>query len=363
VSFVQPRIPPWKFILADATTSPPTALGELFGAHNKHLTLALNKSGSFSFDMSMRRRMAALIQPITTCIIAYKHAQPMWSGPVWTIDEKLPEGSMSVNAVGWFELLNNRILRDAVSYSNTVGGTIALNLLNIINGIGATRITSDATQVHDTQTRSRDYTRWQNLGAAITELSEIENGFDFMIDPLTRVMSFWPSPTLGGPNSPTPLWHDRTNVVFGYRFGPDNVASFGRNTDASQTMNTIFVSGKNATYGPGSDAASVAAFGIFEEQVALSDIADVNVLTAFGAAEVTLRRTPRVIYSVTPFPATSSKRAPDPLFDYGIGDQVYLTAYYPPRVSIQNQAVRVFGMDITIDDNGNETLGPLQVSP
>ena len=48
---------------------------------------------------------------------------------------------------------------------------------------------------------------------------------------------------------------------------------------------------------------------------------------------------------------------PDPLVDYGLGDQVYLTAKYPPRIEISNQAVRVFGMDITIDDEGNERLG------
>jgi hypothetical protein len=153
-------------------------------------------------------------------------------------------------------------------------------------------------------------------------------------------------------------------VVFAYRWGPDNLSAFQRQIDASQIMNTIYVSGATATYGPGTDAASIAAYGAFEEQVSLSDVYDVNVLTAYGAEEITFRRNPRIIYSVTPFPVGSAKkRVPDPLIDYGLGDQVYLTAKYPPRLSLSNQAVRVFGMDITIDEEGNEKLGALQLSP
>ena len=356
--------PTWKFILADSTTSPPTLIGELMAAKSRHLVLALDKPGSASFDMTMRHILADKIQPITTCIIAYKYNQPMWSGPVWTIDEQIDTGSMTVNAVGWFELLNHRILHDQKSYINTVGGSIALDLLNTTNAVTPTRIISDATQVHDTQQRSRDYARWQNIGAAITELSEIENGFDWIIDPITRTLSFYPSPSLSVTNPVSPVWHDRTTVVFGYGWGPNNIANLQRQIDSSQLMNTIYVSGKNGTYGPGTDPASIAAYGAFEEQVSLSDIADVNVLTAYGAEEITFRSTPRIIYSVTPFPRASAvNRVPDPLIDYGLGDQVYLTAEYLPRIQIQNQAMRVFGMDITIDDEGNEKLGALQLSP
>lgn len=358
------HVPTWKFILADSTVSPLKRIGELMAAKSRQLTLALDKSGSLTFQMSMGHQMAEQIQPITTSIIAYKYNQPMWSGPVWTIDEDVTNDNMTVNAVGWFELLNHRILHDQKSYITAVGGSIALDLLTITNTAAAPWfITSDATQVHDTQTRSRDYDRWQNVGAAITELSEIENGFDFVIDPITRVMSFYSSPSLGGPNPPTPVWHDQKDAVFSFGWGPDNISDFTRQTDASQIMNTIFVSGKNGTYGPGTDTASIAAYGAFEEQVSLSDIADVNVLTAYGAEEVTFRKTPRVIYSITPFPRHSAPlRVPDPLVDYGLGDQVYLTAVRPPRVLIQNQAVRVFGLDINIDDEGNEKLGALQLS-
>ena len=284
--------------------------------------------------------------------------------PVWTIDENITTASMTVNAVGWFELLNHRILHDQKSYITTVGGSIALDLLNTTNAVAPTRIISDSSQVHDTQVRTRNYDRWSNIGAAITELSEIENGFDFVIDPITRTLSFYPSPSLSVSNPVSPVWHDRTSVVFASGWGPDNIQELQRQTDSSQMMNTIFVSGKNATYGPGTDPASIAAYGAFEEQVSLSDVADANVLTAYGAEEITFRSTPRIIYSVTPFPRASAPgRVPDPLIDYGLGDQVYLTAVYPPRIQIYNQALRVFGLDIQIDDEGNERLGALQLSP
>ena len=104
--------PTWKFILADSTTSPPTLIGELMAAKSRHLILALDKAGSASFYMTMHHLLADQIQPITTCIIAYKYSQPMWSGPVWTIDENITSATMTVSAVGWFELLNHRILHD-----------------------------------------------------------------------------------------------------------------------------------------------------------------------------------------------------------------------------------------------------------
>jgi len=360
---IVPYMPTWKFVLADATQSPPKLIGELMSAKSRHLQIALNKPGSASFQMTMHHLLADAIQPITTCIIAYKYNVARWSGPVWTIDEDVTSATMTVNAVGWYELLNHRILHDQKSYTSVVGGSIALDLLSTTNAVAATRLTMAAGNVHDTQTRSRDYPRWQNIGAAIQELIEIENGFDLIIDPITRVLSTYPSPTLGA-GTPGPTWNDRKNVVFGYGWGPDNVANLQRQTDASQTMNSIYVSGKNATYGPGTDAASIAAYGAFEEQVSLTDVADVNVLTAYGAAEITFRKNPRIIYSITPFPQGSApERVPDPLVDYNLGDQVYLTAKYPPRIKISNQAVRVFGFDINIDDEGNEKLGALQLSP
>ena len=45
--------------------------------------------------------------------------------------------------------------------------------------------------------------------------------------------------------------------------------------------------------------------------------------------------------------------------DYDIGDIVYLTAKYG-ALNIERQAVRVFGVSIDIDNEGNEKIGEIK---
>jgi ribosomal protein L5 len=45
-----------------------------------------------------------------------------------------------------------------------------------------------------------------------------------------------------------------------------------------------------------------------------------------------------------------------------VGDQVHLVAKHSPRVNV-DQMVRIFGMDIQIDNEGNERLGALKLAP
>jgi len=352
----------WKWILADTETL--DQIGELDKASSKRLQLALNKAGGASWNLPMTDKMAKEVQVINTSLMAHKFDAEtglwklVWSGPVWTANSDLPNAQLSVTAVGWYELLMHRVLHEIKAYTGGLytGGGIAQALLAYTNAVHPTLIVPGTNT--DTQIRNHSFAQWEVIGSGIDELSNVENGFDWTIHPQTREFN-----TKGSSE-----FRDLEDVVFGYGWGPDNVAQFGRTIDSSVTMNKIFVTGRASTY-ESPDGPTISQYGLFEEQASLQDVVDPDVIEAYAAGEIVYRGQPRVIYSITPFPATSHKgRVPRPFLDYDIGDKTYLTAKYQgdpevqPLIQIQNQAVRVFGMNVSIDDTGNEKLDALQLT-
>jgi hypothetical protein len=108
----------------------------------------------------------------------------------------------------------------------------------------------------------------------------------------------------------------------------------------------------------------MASYGIWENQQSLSDITDVNVLAAFANAEVAVRSTPKIVYKILPHPyAPDHTHVPQPFVDYRIGDVIYVTAKYSPRILINKQAMRVYGISLSVGDDGAERISSLQVSP
>lgn len=360
----------WSFHLIVSETM--ERLGELDQARGRSLQLIYNRSGNAAFTIPINDDLFAEAEPVKHGIAVYRNNVPIWSGMIWTNDDQLPQDRVGVTCVGWFETLNHRILRRDVSYPRfstvplkiTGGGVVFLDpysvetddayhpggLLTIANAQHDTWISEGIDS--DQMERIVSYTRGQSIGQAITDLSDTEAGFNFTIDPITRQMHIknWSE------------YEDKTDsVVFGYNWGPNNLAALGRQTDASTMANRVTSFGK---YGGGlaEDIPSQEEYQLFEEEVQLSDVVDPNVLLAYSGGEVLLRKTPRILYSPAPFPWVAG-RTPQPFVDYGLGDKVLFTAKKGERVNVIGQAVRVFGMNVTITEEGNEKLDALQIVP
>lgn len=361
-----PRL--WRFILADSTTM--QNIGEIYSP-NFNLDLALNRPGSCQFNIPMNDDLAPEVLQFITCVKAYRKDQLVWSGYVLTTDDVAHENVLTVNAMGWFEALNRRNLRVEVKFENNTwtGGAIALNLLNRANNqrigplsainpdgdglIMPTKMIIGSTT--DSQIRNRVYPKWQNIGQAIVDLASIENGIDFEVNPATRVFNAYPS-SFG-----SPLRRDRPQAQFGYNWGPNNLRTFSRQIDGSTLTTQVHA------WGPYGLATAVnpeaaALYGLFEEQINLSEIKDINLLQAYASGEVALKSAPRTLFSMNPFPYDGTGRVPEPFVDYKIGDQVYFTAKAEKRINIERQAIRVYGMKLTVDAEGNENLEDLQLS-
>lgn len=204
---------------------------------------------------------------------------------------------------------------------------------------------------------------FQNIGQEIIQLSNLENGFDIWIDPSTRVMNLYHQAVVGnviGRGS-----NKTSSVLFGYGTRPDNVLSLRETTDPSWMVNWIAVQGKSttqSTYQGATDSSSVSTYYAFDESVQLGEVSDVNVLTAYANAEIAIRSSPRKIYEFVPVMSTPTFPVFRPFIDYDLGDVVSLSARVG-SISFANQAIRIYGFDLTFDEEGNEIVSSLQTSP
>jgi hypothetical protein len=411
------NIAQWKFVLARSSDLRP--LGELMQARNRSLTLELNASGSASFNIPMDDELGWQIQPREYAVLCYRHgstvAKLAWSGYVNTIEEDITGNRMTVNCTGWLDRFATRtthrnliiairddadligfLIFDAtlpgidVSTPSTgpwptfsSGVTSATHFDGAVmnwpansspnnpawvewGGVVPNEGPGGATAYVALTGAARRSANWQkhqvNVLQAIIDLTNTENGCDIYIDPLSRKFYVYRKRQVirNGTVPGVPA------VVFGHGWGPQNIAQMGRTIDGSTVVNWALVNGgPGTTPAVAADAASQSAYGVIEEVVSLTDqvgeAANITLAT-YANADILFRSTPRQIYSFTPFNWTRDSSIPEPLVDYNVGDLVKLGVVAKPRVNIRSD-VRVYGMSFSIDDEGNEKIGTLKVSP
>lgn len=370
----------YKFILASAVDL--SNIGELTQARSRTFEVKLNSPGNASFTVPMNDELSANIWPLSSALKIYRTGSTgqklVWSGYVNTIDEDATNNHMQINCVGWQERLSKRFLRQRLIYANVDDGDLVMNLLAQANtspfpdayaptvpaGSNPNNSTwlawggklpnegAGGATAYTTALRNRTYELYQSIGQSINELVGIENGCDVWVDPATRMLY---------------VYRKRrrilTNTVFGFGWGPNNIQQFNRTLDGSTVTNYYLATGRTGVTGQYQhDAASQGSYNLIEEMQNLADVSDTNILNAYAGGEILMRAQPRQIFNVTPFPYSTDKGVPEPFVDYDVGDQARLVAKKMPRLNVDQQ-VRVFGIQVGVDEEGNERLGALQLSP
>jgi hypothetical protein len=400
----------WKFILVNSKDL--SQIGELDQARDKNLNLGLNRPGSASFSYSYYGRLAEDIEVISTGIIAYRYNSQteiydaVWSGYVNEINEDAEAESMSVSCVGWFERLNKRIAKQEIMYTSQYDNDIILGTglvtptgttgitcpsgilpianrtttateyvipsgsypagaypLPVVSGSSPNTLTLLAVGTYDNTTdipasaltkKTIKVEQDQSFGEAITNLTQQENGPDIDVNPITRELNVY-----------LKRGNVKEDVYFGYNWGPSNIRAFSKQIGTEQFANNLI--GRANGVVPvmlATDTDSLNAYGLWESVINLTQNApNQNVLEYFTAAEYLFTSTPLVTYSITPYPFTRGSSVPEPFVDYIIGDQVNFVANRPPRIdpAVDSGQFRVFGMSISIENDGNETIGELQI--
>lgn len=350
--------PNWKFELVNSSDM--GLIRDLRPvATNRRMALQFNKAGSFSFQVPIDSAVASELSLWSTGILAWRNSFPVWSGAVVNIQDDAAAGTTTVSCTGWMDELDHRFVRanevSTLSFVDTIGGEIASSLLTHINaqtdsdGVLRPLHVSFSTY-SDTQIRTRAYKSGDNYGQVLRELIEIENGFDTAIDPITRAM------TIKAPTNYT----DRIETVFGFGVAPHNLNTVTRSMDGTTLVNRENVTTSGGVTVSQDDGAAIAAAGVMlEEWLTLSDVGNAIIAGAYGAAELVYKRFGTITYQIVPRQYGDMLR---PWDDYELGDQVYFNAARG-RLNVQNQGVRVFSLSIDIDDQGNEIVSELGVSP
>jgi hypothetical protein len=366
-------MPDWRFVLC-ATPNPTVApaaqplvpLGDLSNATSKANDIGLNRPGAARFSLSAYDDMAYEIfhgDPVRATlqrsIMVVRNKVILWSGFLTTMAGDFPNNGDMMNwtALGWFEQLNYRELHADLNFigNNPATGKpwtdadIAYGLLSQANAQDPTWV-SKGIASGPRVNRERVYKKGQKIGPAIHDLSQIENGYDYWVDPITRELH------LSGAGSP----YTQSAAHFGYKWGPNNLSRLSVQEDGTATRNRISANGPGGI-GTDEDATSISVNGIFEETVNLAEVFDPVILVAFAGAEIAIKAYPQIVYNITPFPAGAA-RIPQIFDEYQIGQKVFFSAKVG-AFQVDKQAARVFSASIEIDANGNEIISSLQISP
>lgn len=350
-------MPNWVLTLRRSDTM--QTISPIFGARDRQLSLMWNRPGQLTFSLPIDDQIATQAHIHSTCVLCERDGVAIWSGPIFGIEEAVPEDTVRVTCLGWLEELNRRFLRAqdeaSAKYTGLPGGAIALDLIAKTNAHTSTDGTPRPTRItpgvaNDTQVRDRTYKRGQNIGAAIKELSDIENGFDLKVDPYTRVINTY---------APESSYSTRTEVKLVYGRPPNNVARLSRRIDGTRTANRINVQSPYGHAIADADDQIAAQTVMLEDWISVSDVNDVNIAGAYANAELAYRMGGVAELSLVPSSGQSNPYRP--FSSYQLGDKVFLSASRG-RLQLSDQPVRVFTLSVAIRDDGTEEVTEMGVT-
>lgn len=239
-------------------------------------------------------------------------------------------------------LMARRVRTETVD-NFTDAGLIGWNLINAQNAFTSTNISQGV--IDTSVSRSRTYEAGKTVGEAIVQLTEVEDGFFFTIDPDESVPGVYGLYRVKYPTSGS----DRSaSVRFEYGEGTQaNIADYAIST--LLPVNRITATGQQLT-SSAEDVASQNQYGMYEQEKAFSSVTLQATLDEHAAAE--LRPAPIEVFSVTPNPES-------PLLyeDFDVGDLVGLTIRHG-RIN-RTISARVTEATVNVDDNSDERLSGL----
>lgn len=351
-------LPIWKILLLSRTTG--AALGEFTQYPSSSYTKKLNAAGSASMTISLDDPIASQIVPLQTVLAFQRNGIIVWSGPITTRDDAVPTRSVTIQAVGFFDLLMHRVFRQArTAFTDVDAGQIASAILSEANAQSETGIR--IASVETTSKRTEVFRRFESMGQSIVKLSQIENGYDFEV--IGTEMHIYAQQGVDRSITAAP---GVDQVVLGFQAATQNIATFSKKIDTStftNRLNAITVGSTEIV----EDSDSVAYYGLYESTQDIGGVsADIG--RAYAAAEIAIRGLPLETIDVSLISVDEEERSPR--FDgnqyndshyFGLGDKVRVVVQ-DPGLPLIDASFRVFGATLTLDQSGAERVSGLQLA-
>jgi hypothetical protein len=324
-------------------------------ALSRKYSYQLNRAGRASFTLpitSPRLQGFELFIGVTRLLI-YRDSLLIWSGVIWEIEEGASgdDGSIVVNCVEIFHILSEKRYTSN-TYTATDAGQIAWGLINTTQGLAGGNLGITQGSIATTQNRDRTYFD-ELIGEKIVQLTEVINGFDFVITPSIKIN------TLGVFNVYAKRGDTVTSFDLQYMpFGKNNIQSWSRKRTLSDVYNSIKVEGEGVgetiITATATDPALISAVGLLEGRIQDKSVSVQTTLNQKADEYIRVSRSEQPIYDIV------LNNAFDDFGKYDIGDIVPIKIQYG-YVNI-NTTMRVYGIAVSVSDNGEEQI-QLTISP
>lgn len=327
----------WRFVAGTLAA----LTNELTEARTRAVRFAVDAPPEASFSIDGLSPQASGLQELITELYCYRDTDLMFRGRLGASTDQIDADAHALGpfTVGDYKsILARRILYADQVFTTTDAGTIAWNLIDYAQGLsgGALGITA-GTGAATGQSRTVTYAAGKTVLECIDELSKLDPGFEWEIDPLRKLNIF--TPTRGAAMN--------TVLEYGAR-----VMSVSRQFNPATFANALRVSGGTGTTADTRTAADIATRteGRWDRQVGESDVTQQAVLDKLADLHLTQHQTIAPEWKVTLRPDSWQGKGSD----FWLGDTVRLIVN-SGRLAV-NALVRVRAIRFTIDDHGNESI-------
>lgn len=308
----------------------------------------LNRPGPVKFRLSLDHELTtrANVGDETEAVVT-RNGAVVWRGPIWTVDEQdqKEERYVEFEGLSLEAYLFGMHVTSTLEYSQVDQFDILRGLVDHHQGKPGGDFGIDTSQ--DTLSgvlRDRTYHGYElkNIADAAVQLAEVENGFDFDIDPATRALRcHYPK---RGSRKPDLIWDERTIRTFGRTIDKTAQASRILGVGAGEADDQLRFSL--------TDSGALAAFGLTEAVYANLEVSQAATLEAQVRRQLRQRRAPAEAFAIT------VGTAEPPIFSYQLGDEGQLRwdSPYDPV----GKFMRLVGFDITWNQGVEEAVLYLQ---
>jgi hypothetical protein len=310
----------------------------------------LNRPGQLSFSLALDHPFCTrtVVGPGTHEAVVVRNRQIVWRGPVWTANEtdSKTDRKVEFGAEGLFSYTRKMHVTSTLDYTGGAAADLAVigrALINHHQNKAGGNFGIDTSGSETTRQGERLYNSWErkNIYEALIQLAEVDDGFDFEVDPETRrYIAYYPQQ---GNRKPDLIWQD-------------GIRGFTRTIDAtsqaSQVLGIGDGEGEDMLLRSLQDSGAVSEYGLANIRYTNKDVKFAATLDDHIRRELSLMKNPAQTVGITLGSQTLNP------FSYSLGDEgrlIWDSPYDPV-----NEFRRRVGFDVIWQAGEEQTIEYLE---
>ena len=307
---------------------------------NLQFELGWNKAYGIRFEVPMDHPLVtpATLEPGLHEVWVWRNGTVITAGPLWDATVSSESRSISCGAMSLLDYLDVRLI-DNVEYNVVAQTTIAWDLIDNSQALTDGNLNIIAGTLSAGVTRSAKWIDFDNkyILEALQDMSDMDEGFDFYIDPATRAFTaLYPRP--------------QRDIGLQLTY-PHQIRRYSLQIMGKWIRNRVRVTGQDPNYATAVDTSSLSYYGLRDCADSYRDAATVTDLTAFASKVRDKRALPRK-YPTCVIDVTDINIFNTNIIKYGDVVRVLINDGYTQF----DQDMRYITAQVTVDKQGMETV-------